>query len=462
MRESKPFVQYTAPRYIEQNSLAVGRALLGCDANMGQAMTKTIASESHRLLEARLLISRPEDVFNELQKHGSQAESYWSLDALDQQLERSLLARNEPLIDLALARYATDGEIVGQLYEKACTIADTSNRAYAKGLRVACLSNHLVSVSDLASFPRDIIGAEATWKVLSDADDDEASALLQNPRIDSNLLKTLYTREEAFASLPEYRWGRLIAVSRSNPLFAESHQLDEAIFRLLEIAPPNESWRAMLLPLLERLHPTFAPPLNSLRHVLQRWSSDHTDEDVTKWQHYLSRQEEFRCLIAALYGGDKAILDAGRTSADVAIRCAFYGNAPLTLAEMKAVNAVDFERDHVLFSYAVLFNNRVLRHPEKRDVLEKEYPIDEDLYHRRCEHLRLPPLDQWREEERRKRGERESEKFRFLVVVGLGVLVGFAFIQEFDHAARSNDLIPVILWTVVWVLIVAFILRRQI
>lgn len=420
-------------------------------------MAETIARENHRLLEARLLISRPGEVFNELQKHGSQADSSWSFDAWDQTLERSLLARNEALIDLALARYARDKDIVRELYEKACSTTNAPNEAYKKGLRVACLSNHIVWVSDIKGFPQDVIGTEATWKVLSEAADyhDEASALLENPQIDSKLLNALYRREEPFASLPENHWTYLIRISLRNPSIGE-----QAIFRVLEVAPSDQRWREMLVPLLERLHPTFAAPPESLRQVLERWSSDNSGEDDDRTlfyndHNYLSLPDKFRCVIAALYGGDKAILKDGRTSDDAAMRCAFYGNAPLTLAEMKAGD----ERDGGLFTLAVLFNDHVLGGTRStRNALEQEYLDDEELYRKRCETLsfRLTPLDKWREDERRKRVEQESEKFRFFVLVGLGVLLAFAFIQMFSRAAGSNDLIPAVLWTLVGVLIVGF------
>jgi hypothetical protein len=78
---------------------------------------------------------------------------------------------------------------------------------------------------------------------------------------------------------------------------------------------------------------------------------------------------------------------------DVALRCAFYGNAELTSKEMHKGR----ERDGAAFGFAVLFNDHVYRKPELRKLLEEEY-LTGDLrarYLRRCEqlHKRWPYFD---------------------------------------------------------------------
>lgn len=437
-------------------------------------MAEMIARENHRLLEARLLISRPEDVFNELKQHGSQAESSWSLDAWDQQLERNLLARNEPLIDLALARYATDEKVVGSLYEKACTIADTSSEAYNTGLRIACLSNHLVLMSDIAGFPQNVIGAEATWKVLREAGDDEASALLHNPRIDSNLLESLYMRDGLFASLPDKRWLRLVLMSKANPRVNRASQSDSygldhdhrrihmAIFKMLDVAPT--SYREALFWFYYKLNPSVVARPVSISHVLERWSLS-TDGNIQReslrrsylarpraWYEdakegvHLSPSDDFRCLIAALYGRrDKAVLKDGSSSSDVAIRCAYYAGAYLSLDEMEAGH----ERDGDLFEFAVLCNDHILLSPVKRNALEQRYLSDKERYRGRCEYLHqqqpsfdLRPVDERLEDERRKGLEREIAQYRYLVLGGVSVLVGWAAIQGFHRSVNQYGLLP--------------------
>jgi hypothetical protein len=64
-------------------------------------------------------------------------------------------------------------------------------------------------------------------------------------------------------------------------------------------------------------------------------------------------KDEFRCLIAALYGKTYAKQQDGSLGycncADVALRCAFYGNAQLTSKEMHKGR----ERDADAFEFAV-------------------------------------------------------------------------------------------------------------
>lgn len=73
-----------------------------------------LEKQERRTREARLLVSRPEEVFKELRSYGAQAKANWS--DCNEQLEKSLLERGDPLIDLGLACYDSNEEIVGALY----------------------------------------------------------------------------------------------------------------------------------------------------------------------------------------------------------------------------------------------------------------------------------------------------------------------------------------------------------
>ena len=93
-----------------------------------------------RIQEARLIVSRPEQVFDELQKYGEQTKDEFL--GGDKSLEASMLARNDPLIDLALASAATEAEVLASLYKRArVPPKDATHERYLLGLRVAVLSN---------------------------------------------------------------------------------------------------------------------------------------------------------------------------------------------------------------------------------------------------------------------------------------------------------------------------------
>jgi hypothetical protein len=108
-------------------------------------------------------------------------------------------------------------------------------------------------------------------------------------------------------------------------------------------------------------------------------------------------KDEFRCLIAALYGktyaNNKTVVLGTATAPDIALRCAFYGNAQLTSKEMHKGR----ERDGAAFGFAVLFNDHVYLKPELRKLLEEEVLTGDfrERYLRQCEqlHKRWPNFD---------------------------------------------------------------------
>src|ERR1700730_13452136 len=100
-----------------------------------------LEKDERRIREARLLVSRPEEVFKELRSYGAQAKAnHYG----DEQLEKSLLERGDPLIDLGLACYGSDKGVVGELYKKALIAPNTpADARYRKGLRISCLWNQV-------------------------------------------------------------------------------------------------------------------------------------------------------------------------------------------------------------------------------------------------------------------------------------------------------------------------------
>src|ERR1700730_7996086 len=168
-----------------------------------------LEKDERRIREARLLVSRPEEVFKELRSYGAQAKAnHYG----DEQLEKSLLERGDPLIDLGLACYGSDKGMVGELYKKALIAPNTpADARYRKGLRIACLSNQ--GLRFCWHFPREIIGEDETRRVLGEADRDEAEALLCNPEIECELLQALYERTGPFSTIPDDRWLDLVHMS---------------------------------------------------------------------------------------------------------------------------------------------------------------------------------------------------------------------------------------------------------
>ena len=394
--------------------------------------------QERRTREARLLVSRPEEVLKELKNYGAQTKIAMYGDA---QLEKTLFERGDPLVDLGLACYGTDRGIVGALYKKAHAASiGPSDARYLKGLRIACLSNEFLkgvgfkwgSPSLAAVDPLSCVGLDNTKnedftgelvalartnaeeqsakgegirRLFADGDLDEAEALLCNAHVEDCVLEDLYAHAEPFLQLPEDRWRRLVMMSAKNTRLRDCRETDEdpdlglfriqdAIFTLLENAPVTELWLLTLYQLLSELDPHHVASPDQIDHVLQRWSSVTIEGNKRgpRLGHHtsLEMKDEFRCVISSLYGrpqGKKPnIVPLASTAPDVAVRCAYYGGGDVKIEEMPGA----FSRDQEAFVLAALNNCNNLFLDLKRRALLETYLSGWliDRYHLRCTQVR--------------------------------------------------------------------------
>jgi hypothetical protein len=373
---------------------------------------QTLEDQERRTREARLLVSRPETVFEELKKCAGELGSFNRRTA-DDELEKSLLERSDPLIDLALARFGGNKEAVGALYAKGLLPASAPLDArYRKGLRIACLSNQSVRSNHDFTDHDPIIGTAETRRVLAEADWDEADALICNPHISDRLLEALYERGEPFSQFDEERWRYLVMMSKKNCRLVDCRdgedpdlghfRIQRTIFGLLERAPANGLWLHTLYELFDSLDPRLVASTDKIDHILERWApiTIPLDSKGRPWGGYWTSApllDEFRCMIAALYGrgyrDHKSVILGSANASDAAVRCAYYGNARLSAKEMSE----GYKRDSDLFTFAALYNDSIYLNRELRTLLETEY-LSGDLVHkyrRRCQqlHKRYPHFD---------------------------------------------------------------------
>jgi hypothetical protein len=336
--------------------------------------------------QARLQLSAPEVVFEELKKQAQRSRSEWySYDY--KSIEPMLLERNAPLINLGLACFGASSEVFQALYKHSLTQPENETDAiYKNGLRVGCLSNQVVAKMHM-DFPVQLIGAEEMQRIISRGEDAEATAIMRNPNVSDRLLEALYLRSGPFASLPEERWLKLIIASARNERLRTKDDSDvgpdmghygihQAIFRLLETAPVKPVWLRTLYDLLINLDFRHVAHPENLDSALSRWAAmpDKT-KDGKSFEGYYTNEElkdEFRCLIAALYGRgfrkSRMILHGSANARDIALRCAFYGKGELTKKEMEA----GYKRDGGVYLLAATFNERVYSHWELRKVFEDQ------------------------------------------------------------------------------------------
>ncbi len=126
--------------------------------------------------------------------------------------------------------------------------------------------------------------------------------------------------------------------------------------------------------LLRRINPEHAYGGDSIDTELSRWSSvkreDYKGNPYPGLFTPLTLVDEFRCLVAAIYGksivNNEKTTHGSPTASDVAQRCAYYGNADLDLKSMKAGH----QKDDNVFTFAALYNLHVLSEKKLRQRLE--------------------------------------------------------------------------------------------
>jgi hypothetical protein len=193
--------------------------------------------EPECLTQARLITAAPEFVFEQLKFYGENVGN-WHGKA---ELEKQLLIRDDKLINLALAQFATDKAIVIELYNRASDNHTNTDRvAYDKGLRVACLSNRHFDYFNWPDFDLN--------DLMSKGLNPEAAALLSNPSVPPSVLVTLFKKTECFSQVDEKNWLWMIQTAANNErLNTDESTIDgpdmglwdihKAIFHFLEAAP---------------------------------------------------------------------------------------------------------------------------------------------------------------------------------------------------------------------------------
>jgi hypothetical protein len=347
--------------------------------------------EQERLtLEARLLASSPEAVFDELKKLSAKTRAHPFWNNSGDKYEISLVSRNERLINLGLAAYGTNQEVLKALYKHGLEPAkDVSDTSYREGLRIGCLSNSTAPAAHFSfQFPIEIIGSEEIRRIVNEASSSEVAALIQNPKVSDNLLEALYKHQGVFAGTLEERWQQLIYVSASNARLVTEYEYEDSpnmghygihksIFGLLETAPVNYQWLRTLYHLLDHLNFRQVHRAEHIDQVLGRWAQLPTSKEKNSLEegYFTTRniRDEFRCLIATLYShgfvNKKTVLHGDRDADDLALRCAYYAAADLTARDMEA----GYKKDGDVFTFAATLNSRVHQRRELRQLMEDQY-----------------------------------------------------------------------------------------
>jgi hypothetical protein len=356
--------------------------------------------------------STAEAVYSELTWYGAQLQEKPFSAIEDQVMELALLGRGDGLIDLALAMYASSHEVVGTLYKRALDAwrsgeCNETALQHHRAIRLACLGNR-VSPGVYAFDGLGEVSDDELSRLIGYGDQDELAALLTNPGR-RGLVGTLYLQEGLFQGLTDARMLALVSHSIGNPGLnvdgTDSNGPDHAawkvqqgILHLVSTAPLTKTWVPVLTSLLLTLEPRTAKAAASAAEgcaVIARWGDvvvpnmfGPEEGSQPGFVTSLPLIDEFRCLVAALYGrilgqGKFEVLGSAE-STDLAMRCAYYGNGQMTPAEV----TVGFQRDGEAFAFAAMLNDTLLLTDDLREAFEQLVPYSlEDRYRQRLARL---------------------------------------------------------------------------
>lgn len=299
--------------------------------------------------EAELMAMPPEAVAEFLKGRAGQTKDEARDDPVDEEAEKALRGRANPLIDLSLARYGRHMEVVSELFESAGANSP---------IRLACLANRSLGHEIFRSFPVGLLGREpgpmAQW--LLTATDDELCALFENPTLSDSFLRNLLERGKGWDAIPDDKLCRMVSVLHRNPRMRTARDDDymdgwdeysygsvfNAAWKLAETAPVNEGWAFSLGWLYEQLQ-TDAFSINEPLKLAERWHIDPADKEANERQAkdheigYLGTMERVRKGLARLaLSKSGKLLPELLASEDLAFRAAAYSAGSLTADQLRA------------------------------------------------------------------------------------------------------------------------------
>ena len=131
------------------------------------------------------------------------------------ELQKLLLNRNEPLIDLALGQFSADKEIVRELFlrnDQALAIAACSNQNVKRSLRI--------------SDEPDWIGSGKLQELLNTASKEILEAYLTNNLLEPYILTALFEEQGVFSGIPDDRYLLAVNFALQNPFLQKPIEED--------------------------------------------------------------------------------------------------------------------------------------------------------------------------------------------------------------------------------------------
>ncbi len=297
----------------------------------------------------------------------------------DEETEMSLLKRNDPLIELGLARYSTYHTILRNIFtsRQGRSEADT-------GVRLTLLRHGGASRLTLNEFPQSLfegVDGEITMQSwLSTASENEISALFSNPALSNNFLLRFFEQKAVWMAMTEENRHVAIRAFADNPrcstksvsLRLKGYSEDEynavftAAWKLAETVDTTNEWAKALDVLYSKMESGRVNIDNAVSSA-KRWVNSDPDEGIaaTKDGFMSSWQQLRKRLVAPEKTLSREQRDKYLKSDDIAIRAAAYEYSLFTPDEIKGLG----ENEKGLLITCLLDNPEIWRTKATRDAL---------------------------------------------------------------------------------------------
>jgi hypothetical protein len=236
-------------------------------------MSSDVFSDNDRAFFLFLKHSSPDAVFSALQE--------WCLTprVITGDIEQMLLERNMPLIDLALAMFSENEDVLRELYEK----ADAD-------LKTVILNNS--SCWHVGEFA--LGGKEGFFELIVNGDYNTRKYLLSNGGIPYDTLTMILNREGSLQDIDDTDWWDLISYASVNPRIKNVdwhyeidgfsnyliNQMVDAILSLAEQGPYKGKGSAALPRLIHALPDAYLNDTERLIRILNVWETAPEEIDI--------------------------------------------------------------------------------------------------------------------------------------------------------------------------------------
>jgi hypothetical protein len=373
--------------------------------------------DPHRVvLQAELVASSPERVRTWFEQRAADAPYLHMSD--NEALERALLERNETLINLALARFASESDVLQALLAGAA--------CDSKAVRLAALMNEVAGSRVFGGMPDALVASRTIEPFISGLDLEEIKALFSNRTLSHGFLIEFFEQKGPWQALDDERRRIAIDALTNNPRMSAKYDgaMDGyAEYRHNEVfekawersgkIPVTVEWAGYLCWLYEKLSPTAFSVKNPLQ-LASRWVPEPKDAERLKGEQdsiekgdlgpfARTRKGIARLSVKAAHSKEARQLLAMHE--DPGVRAAFYFEGDLSVEDMKAAD----ERDLMLSFNEFIWNERVWRTRAQRERLHtmawderrdpKSYLDPQNMYNARLEYIRSEHPDWFKDDE---------------------------------------------------------------